>query len=60
MFTTLEDLAEALDDEFGGSKVKALASLNQLENKKQIYSKKEILKAKDYLKFSTQINNKAL
>ena len=50
MFTTLEDLAEALDDEFGGSKVKALASLNKLENKKQIYSKKRNFESKGLLK----------
>ena len=39
MFTTSLDLAENFQEEFGGSKVKALASLNQLENKKLIYSK---------------------
>ena len=39
MCTTLRDLAEEFLDEFGGSKVKALATLNSLENKKLIYSK---------------------
>ena len=39
MFTTSGDLAEEFIDEFAGSKVKALATLNSLEKKKLIYSK---------------------
>ena len=35
----LNNLADEFLDEFGGSKVKALATLNSLENKKLIYSK---------------------
>ena len=39
MFTTSGDLAEEFIDEFAGSKVKALATLNSLKKKKLIYSK---------------------
>ena len=39
MFSTSGDLAEEFIDEFAGSKVKALATLNSLEKKKLIYSK---------------------
>ena len=41
---------EALTDEFGGSLVKALASLNQLESKKLIYSKPKNFEGKGLVK----------
>ncbi len=50
MFTTSQDLVEAFNEEFGGSKVKALASLNQLENKKLIYSKPKNFDGKGLVK----------
>ena len=46
MFTTSGDLADAFVDEFQGSKTKALATLNSLENKKLIYSKPQNFEGK--------------
>ena len=39
MFTSSQDLVENLKSEFDGDNIKALSTLNQLENKKLIYSK---------------------
>ena len=50
MFTRSQDLVEAFNDEFGGSLVKALASLNQLESKKLIYSKPKNFEGKGLVK----------
>ena len=50
MFTRSQDLVENFPEEFGGSKVKALASLNQLENKKLIYSKNRNFEGKGLVK----------
>ena len=50
MFTRSQDLVEAFNDEFGGSLVKALASLNQIESKKLIYSKSKNFEGKGLVK----------
>ncbi|MDC3203169.1 AAA family ATPase [Prochlorococcus sp. AH-716-C14] len=50
LFVTSQDLVENFEEEFQGSKVKALATLNQLEKKKLIHGKPKNFEGKGLVK----------
>ena len=50
LFVTSQDLVENFEEEFQGSKVKALATLNQLEKKKLIHGKPKNFEVKGLVK----------